>query len=279
VPIGEEHSVVEELGRLPMDTHQHQRSQRPWILAHRGASQAAPENTLAAFRLAAEMGADGVELDVQLSKDGEAVVIHDVTVDKTTNGSGRVKDLTLAELQDLDAGSWYDSHYAGEPIPTLAQVLHELGPRLILNIELKQETFLSKGLEAEVIRLIEDTHMAHRVILSSFNPLALWRVGRLNPNVSTGLLYAPDQPIYLRQRWFQPAIRPSALHPRWDTIDHQFVMTAHRQGLAVHPWTCNEPEAMHRLIGWNVDAIITDHPDLLYDLLSDGSTGGQRERR
>jgi len=256
-----------------MDTGHNHRSRRPLILAHRGACHVAPENTMAAFRLAAEMGADGIELDVQLCQDGEAVVIHNLRVDETTDGSGGVKDLTLAELQELDAGSWFATEFAGERIPTLAQVLHELGPRLVLNIELKTGSLLSNGLEAEAVRLVEDTNLVHQVIMSSFNPLALWRVRRLNRFISIGLLYAPDQPRYLRDRWLQPLVRPNALHPRWDTLDQEGVAAAHRQGLRVNPWTCNDPDASSRLINWGVDAIITDRPDLLYDLLHSARTG------
>jgi glycerophosphoryl diester phosphodiesterase len=222
---------------------------------------------MAAFQLAAEMGADGLELDAQLCKDGEAVVIHDFTVDRTTDGRGRVNDLTLAELQSLDAGVWHAAQFAGQRVPTLAQVLHELGPRLTLNIELKTVTLRSNGLEAEVVRLVEDTGMVSQVIVSSYNPVALWRVRRLNPHVSTGILYAPDLPRYLRDRWLQPLIRPAALHPRWDMVDGQMVSAAHRHGLKVVPWTCDEPDAMRRLVGWEVDAIITSRPGLLHDLL------------
>jgi glycerophosphoryl diester phosphodiesterase len=256
-----------------MDTHNHHRSPRPLILAHRGARRDAPENTMAAFRLAAEMGADGVELDVQLCKDGEVVVIHNFGVDETTDGSGPVKDFTLAELQELDAGGWHASEFAGERIPALAQVLDDLGPRLIINIELKTATLLSAGLEVEVVRLVEDCNLVHRVIISSFNPLALWRVRRLNRFISTGQLYAPDQPRFLRNRWFQPLVQPNALHPRWDMLDGQGVAVAHRQGLKVNTWTCNDPTAMQRLVGWGVDAIITDRPDLLYNLLHNTSAG------
>jgi len=256
-----------------MDTAYNHRSRRPLILAHRGACHTAPENTMAAFRLAAEIGADGIELDVQLCKDDEVVVIHNPRVDETTDGNGGVKDLTLAELQELDAGSWFATEFAGERIPTLAQVLHELGPRLVLNIELKTGSLLSQGLEAEVVRLVEDTNLVHQVIVSSFNPLALWRVRRLNRFISIGLLYAPDQPRYLRDRWLQPLVRPNALHPRWDTLDQEGVAAAHRLGLRVNPWTCNDPEASSRLINWGVDAIITDRPDLLYDHLHSARSG------
>jgi glycerophosphoryl diester phosphodiesterase len=115
--------------------------------------------------------------------------------------------------------------------------------------------------------------MVHRVIVSSFNPAALWRVRRLNRHISTGLLYAPDMPRHLRDRWLQPLARPNALHPRWDMIDEQRVTAAHRQGLAVNPWTCDDPDAMRRLIGWGVDAIITERPDLLHNLLSGAAAG------
>ena len=250
-----------------MDIYHDAQPGRPLILAHRGASRSAPENTLAAFRLAPHLGADGIELDVQLSKDGEVVVIHDSTVDKTTDGHGRVEDLTLAELESLDAGSWYAAEFAGERIPTLARVLQELGPRLVFNIELKPATLFGDRLAAEVIRLVEDAALVERVIISSFNPLALWRVRRLSPHISTGLLYAPDSPLHLRRRWLQPLARPAALHPRWDTLDGPGVAAAHRRGLAVRPWTCDDPDGLRRLIGWGVDAIITNVPDRARALL------------
>jgi glycerophosphoryl diester phosphodiesterase len=234
---------------------------RPLILAHRGASRRAPENTMAAFRLAAQLGADGLELDVQLTSDGEVVVMHDSTLNRTSNGHGRVLDWPLAGLRVLDAGGWYAPEFAGEPIPTLAEVLHELGPRLVLNVELKT-TLFGGGLEAEVVRLVEDAGLGERVILSSFDPLALWRVRRLNPHLATGLLYAPDSPLYIRGRWLQALARPAALHPRWDTLDGPGVAAAHRQGLAVRPWTCDDPDGLRRLIEWGVDAIITNVPDV-----------------
>lgn len=253
--------------------HNHHPS-RPLILAHRGACFGAPENTMAAFRLAAEMGADGIELDVRLCKDDEAVVIHDSQIDKTTDGSGRLKDFTLAELQALDAGSWFGAEFTGERIPTLAQVLHELGPRLIFNIELKTASLFSDGLEAEVVRLIEDTNMAHRTIVSSFSPMALWRVRRLNRHISIGLLYSSDQPFDFYRRGLRSLVRPHSLHPRWDTIDEKAVTAAHRQGLRMYPWTCNDLDALRRLIAWGIDGIITDRPDLMYDILqSDTATG------
>lgn len=184
--------------------------------AHRGASAQASANTLSAFRLAAELGADGVELDVQLSRDGEVVVIHDFTVDGTTNGSGAVVEKTLTELQTLDAGSWFDAAFAGERIPTLQEVMDAVGHRLLMNIEIKLPfTLANTGLEAEVVRLIEDNGLVDRVLISSFHPLTLRRVKSLNRRIPTGLLYAHDLPIYLRRAWLAPLVPHEAPSPRF----------------------------------------------------------------
>jgi glycerophosphoryl diester phosphodiesterase len=141
-------------------------------IAHRGASAAAPANTMAAFEKALALGADGIELDVQLSADGVPVVIHDFTVDDTTDGSGKVARMTLAQLEQLDAGSYFDPAFAGERIPTLEKVLEVMGNRLLLNIELKGFSLFDKGLERAVIGLIEQHALRSRVFLSSFNPFS-----------------------------------------------------------------------------------------------------------
>ena len=234
----------------------------PLIWAHRGASEQAPPNTLAAFRLAAELGADGVELDVHLSRDGEVVVIHDDTVDRTTNGHGPVSELTLAELKALDAGSWFDPAFAGERIPTLQEVIDAVGHRLFLNIELKQTALLrATGLEAEVVRLIEDNQMTDRVIVSSFHPLALRRVKKLNPYIPTALLHGAG-PIFIRRAWLAPLIPHEALHPHYSQVTERYVQEAHRRGRRVNVWTADDPEEMRRLLRLGVDGIITNRPAL-----------------
>jgi len=235
--------------------------------AHRGASAAAPANTLAAFRLAAEMAADGVELDVQLSRDGEAVVIHDSTVDGTTDGHGAVRDMTLVQLKALDAGNWFDPAFAGERIPTLGEVFDAVGHRLLMNVEIKSLPSRSRGLEAEVVRLIEDNNLAYRVIVSSFNPLSLRKVKRLNPNIPTALLYAPGLPFPLWQAWLSQIVPHEYCHPHHSMVDERYVAWARRKGYRVNVWTVNEPDEMHRLIALGVDGIITDHPDLLTEML------------
>ncbi len=249
---------------------------RPLNFAHRGASHDAPQNTLAAFRLALETGADGVELDVQVCRDGEVVVIHDFTVDATTDGQGRVKDKPLAELKELDAGSWFDARFAGQRIPTLQEVMVEVGPQLLLNIELKTKGLDSASLAAEVVRLIEDHNLGHRAIVSSFNPLALRQVKRLNPRINTGLLYFFDLPGHLARSLLIFLGHPDALHPEKGLITRKYVAWAKARGYRVNAWTVDEPAEMERLIALGVDGIITNRPDVLNEVLAECGPHGSR---
>jgi glycerophosphoryl diester phosphodiesterase len=243
--------------------------------AHRGASHDAPENTLAAFRLALEMGADGAELDVQVSKDGEAVVMHNFTVDATTDGQGAVRDKTLAELKELDAGSWFGdgltkSAFAGQRIPTLQEVIVEVGHQLLLNIELKTRVFGSGDLVAEVVRLIEDHNLIHRAIVSSINPFALRRVKRLNRRINTGLLYFFDLPTHLVRACLSFLAKPNALHPEKHLVTREYMAWAKEKGYRVNAWTVDDPAEMKRLISLGVDGIITNRPDVLREILDTG---------
>lgn len=239
-------------------------------LGHRGASHDAPQNTLAAFRLANDYGADGYELDVQLSKDGVPVVIHDFTVDKTTNGSGRVSSFTLEELKRMDAGSKFSQKFVGERIPTLAEVFDVLLPHTMVNVELKTASTGDNGLEDATIALIRERGLQNRVILSSFNPFSLLRVRRRAPELKVGILYAPDLPLYLRRAWFRFVLRPDALHPRYHMVDAAYMAWAHKQGCDVNVWTVDDPGDMKRLADLGVNAIITNRPDVLRDALARG---------
>lgn len=248
--------------------------QQPLNLAHRGASHDAPQNTLAAFWLANQYGADGYELDVHLSKDGVPVVIHDFSVDATTNGSGSVADLTVEELQRLDAGAKFAPEFAGERIPTLEEVFAVVEPGMIVNVELKSRSLADDGLEAAVIRLIGKCQMQERIILSSFNPLSLMRVRRHAPNLRIGLLYALDLPLYLRKAWSRVFVRPDALHPHRGMVNAQYMDWAKARGYEVNVWTVDEPQPMQNLAALGVDAIITNRPDVLRRVLSDVQAEG-----
>jgi glycerophosphoryl diester phosphodiesterase len=236
-------------------------------IAHRGASAAAPPNTLAAFEKAIELGADGIEFDVQLSNDGIPVIIHDFAVDATTDGSGQVADLTLAQLRQLDAGSTFDPAFAGEHIPTLEEVLQCVGGRLLLNIELKTTSWRDNGLEQAVVAQVKQHSLGSRVLLSSFNPFSLRRAKKIAPHIPAGLLTAPNLPLPLRRAWLAFLAPHEARHPQYKMVDEHYVAWAQRRGYRVNVWTVNEPDEMRRLIGLGVDGIITDVPAVLCRVL------------
>lgn len=237
------------------------------IIAHRGASAAAPPNTLAAFEKAVELGADGVEFDVHLSADRVPVVIHDFVVDGTTDGSGRVAEMRLAQLKQLDAGSSFDPTFAGERIPTLEEVLEAVGSRLLLDIELKSMSLRGNGLEQAVIAQVEQYSLGDSVLFSSFNPLSLRRAKRIAPHIPVGLLYAPDLPLPLRRAWLAPLVPHEARHPEHTMVDADYVAWARRHGYRVNTWTVDDPDEMRRLITLGVDGIITNVPDVLRGIL------------
>jgi glycerophosphoryl diester phosphodiesterase len=229
---------------------------------------AAPENTLPAFATALEMGADGIELDVHCSKDGQLVVIHDFTVDKTTNGQGKVRDFTAVELAQLDAGSSFSPHFAGVGVPTLAQVFDLVGQRCRVNVEIKSEAYDDGGGEVEpLVELIQQRNLYDQVIVSSFNPITLIKLRWADPKVKLGLLYATDLPPHLRQAWFTSIIQPEALHPYHRLVDASHLAWAQMRGCAVNTWTVNEIAEARRLAKLGVDVIMTDVPDVMIKAL------------
>lgn len=237
--------------------------------AHRGASHDAPENTLAAFQLAAQQGADGIELDVTLSTDGEVVVIHNDTVDATTDGSGAVSALPLAALKELDAGAWFGPGFAGERIPTLAEVLEAVGDRLLINVELKGLSHRADGLEARVAALIARHNLAARVIVSAFNPLRLRRMRRIAPGLPLGFLHEDQSPVWLRTLagMLLSGVNPEADHPCDPMVTPEYLARARRRDQRVNVWVINEPARMRALRDMGVDLIITDRPGILRGVL------------
>ena len=240
---------------------------RPLNFGHRGASALAPENTLTSFQKAREAGADGVELDVMLSADGEVVVRHDYELDRTTSGRGRVRDRTLAELKALDAGAWFGAQFAGERIPTLREVCAWADQDMLLNIELKTTDVGRSGLESRVVALMREFRLERRSLLSSFNPFSLLRLKRMAPELHTGLLYAADLPILLRRAWLRPVAQPDALHPHFRMVDDAYMRWAKGKGYRVNVWTPDEISDLQRLAGLRVNGIITNRPDRLATVL------------
>lgn len=225
------------------------------IIGHRGALDCAPENTLASFRQALAQGADIVEMDVQLSADGHVVVFHDDRLERTSNGQGFLADHTLAELQALDAGSWFDPRFAGEPIPTLDQVLGWARGHTPLFIELKPGPHSTSKLEARVTELVRAHGMQDQVALISFDHQALRRAKEQAPELAVGVLYVtqPNDPITLAR-----TIPAESLHPYWTLVAAGDVARCHQAGLAVAPW--GEDMDYPRMLATGVDAFNADHP-------------------
>lgn len=228
----------------------------PKIIAHRGASAHAPENTIAAFQLALDHGADGIELDVMLSKDHQLVVIHDDTVDRTTNGSGHVKEMTLKELQSLDAGD-------GQRIPTLEEVFNQFGGRFIINVELKNYASIFDSLPIEVAKRVKKYQIEESILISSFNPFNLPRFHSRLPDVKLGLLTQPDQ----AKKWVWRLFHFDALHPYFSDVDQVLVASLHDRNRKVNVWTVDDSQEISRLAALNVDSIITNDPKHTREIL------------
>ncbi|RSN04198.1 glycerophosphodiester phosphodiesterase [Nonomuraea sp. WAC 01424] len=241
-------------------------------VAHRGASAYAPENTIAAFQLAARQGADMFELDVQETKDHELVLMHDTTLARTTDAERvlpglapwRVRDLTLAQIRRLDAGSWFDREYTGERVPTLREALRAMaGTGLGLLLEVK-EPRLYPDIESRVVRALRDEPawlVPGRLVAQSFDWDSMRAFHRLLPEVPIGLLGTPDTAAL-------PDLAKFANHvnPPYTALTSSYVKRAHELGMKVFTWTVDSPDIMRRLLTYNVDGIITDKPDVLRDL-------------
>ncbi|STO12971.1 Glycerophosphoryl diester phosphodiesterase [[Flavobacterium] thermophilum] len=229
-----------------------------YIFAHRGAAGTHPENTMAAFEEALKAGADGIELDVQLTKDGEPVVIHDETVDRTTDGSGWVKDILYRELRKFNAAAKWDGRYGHCPIPHLEEVLAWLAPtRLLVNIELKNSLVAYERLEQKVIAVVRRYGLENRTIFSSFNHNSMRLCRQLAPEIETALLYM--EPLYDQWTYVQ-AMNAGGVHPYHRTVTADFAADARRRGVAVRPFTVNKPKTAKTMFAYKVDAIFTDYP-------------------
>jgi glycerophosphoryl diester phosphodiesterase len=231
-------------------------------MAHRGSSADAPENTLAAFKLAFDQGADAIELDSQLTSDGQIVVMHDLTIDRTTNATGRVNRYTLSELQGLDAGSHFDPSFRGEKVPSLTEIFEALGGQIFINVELKNYASPLDDLPARAVGLVRKYGLEQSTLFSSFNPVALCRVHQLMPEAPLGLLAIKGRKGALIRSRLGRFIPHQALHPAWMDVSPSLIKNNHQHGCRVYPYIVNQPAVMRDLLIAGVDGIITNSPAL-----------------
>ena len=229
------------------------------IFAHRGASAYAPENTLEAFRLAMEQGADGIELDVQMTKDGELVVIHDETIDRVSNGNGAVRDYTLEELKQFSVSNHFEQ-YPDVKIPTLREVLELVKPGTMeINIELKTGIYWYPQIEQKVLELVKEEGMEERIIYSSFNHYSVQKIRELSPEAETAYLIGDvmlDVADYTRNTGIK-GLHPALFHVKMA----DFLKEYKESGIALRVWTVNDKDQIRWLIDEGVDAVITNYPD------------------
>lgn len=221
------------------------------LTGHRGAAKLEPENTLLSMQKALDLGVDQIEIDVHLTRDQHLVVLHDTTVDRTTNGEGAVADFTLAAIKQLDAGK-------GEPIPTLQEVIDLVRGKVILQIELK-----GPGTAEPVIETVDRNSMEKEVLLTSFVHERLREARQLNPDLRLGALWADPPPDACEQAIDMGA---EAIHIQHLNIDAQLVQKAHAHGLKIRAWNPDTVEEIQRVVDLGVDAIGSNRPDLLIEV-------------
>lgn len=245
------------------------------IIAHRGASKAAPQNTLAAFKKAKAMGAHGFENDVHLTKDGVIVVCHNPTIDATSNGTGAICDMTFEELRQYDFGSYFSPEFAGEKIPTLREFYEVAQGLEIVNVEIKKPANNDLSIVKGVIDLAKECGCYENLLISSFSEEVLKEARRLDDKVMTGVLYDPVCEIAAKvipdPIGYAKSVGATHLHPVFLIVDEDFIEEAHKNDLKVNAWTINTDYVIKTFIEWGYDGIITDVPDLALKILNDFS--------
>jgi glycerophosphoryl diester phosphodiesterase len=242
------------------------------IIAHRGASAYFPENTLSAFQGAIAMQADMLELDVQLTSDGEVVVFHDEKISRCTNGRGRIADHTLAGLTKLDAGSWFSKAFAGEKIPTLIDVLKVCKDKIAVNIEIKTEAVTddaTDGIEEKCLRIVDQTGMQDHVVFSSFDPRALRHLRQINPLVSVSVLFEPGHYGSRLPSQIVDALGADAFNCAFKELTPRRLADLKSHAIPFNVYTVNDEKTMMRLLAWEASGIFTNHPDVLKRVLED----------
>jgi glycerophosphoryl diester phosphodiesterase len=238
----------------------------PFVIAHAACKGHAPENTLAGLRTALEFGADGMEVDVQATADGVPVLLHDPTVDRTTDGQGDISKMTLAQVRRLDAGArQFDGRFAGEPVPTLAEALELTRGRALMVLEVKQV-----DIEQQVLAVVHDLGVLNDCVVHSFLPPVVARFRALEPSLPAALLTnAADVSDWAPLFAFTLSLNAQGISVFYPRVEAETVRQAHLRKLSFYTWTVNEAEDMRRVRDCGVDAITTDYPDRLRAALRD----------
>jgi len=236
------------------------------VVAHRGASGSAPENTVAAFRLACRVPCDQVEFDLRHTRDGQWVVMHDEKVDRTTDGAGKVADLTLAQIKRLDAGSWLAPEFAGERVPTLTEALAAIPPQIGLNVHVKTVLPDTDAPERELVQALADRKDRAAIYLMCDHELSVKRLQALDPDLPCGVFGGADWQAYLERT---AALGLTVIQPGREVLCPDLVLAAHRRGMRVNVFWADTPEDMREFIEMRVDGILTNQPAVLRRVLSD----------
>lgn len=244
-------------------------NKKPIIFAHRGASKAAPENTMSAFKKAVELGADGIELDTHLTGDGYLVVTHDDTLGRTCNGTGLVMEHDLKYLRGLDFGGWFSKEFEGEKIPLLSDVFELLsGKDIILNIEIKATPgCFIEGIEDEVAKMIKSYNFTEKTIVSSFNHYVLKNLKRKNPEITVAPLYGGGVFAYIGE--YAKLIGAGAIHPYFRSLTPEVIENCREHNIKINSWTIDDDKDIMHAVQMGIDGIITNVPDKVLSLLKD----------
>ena len=235
----------------------------PLIIAHRGHRSAAPENTMSAFQGALAAGADGIELDVRLTRDSQLVVFHDRQLDRTSNGHGLVDHHTLADIRSLDVGSWFSHKFKGEAAPTLDQVFEALPHDYLINVEMK---VVIKGMNLIAHKVAETIRRHQRwdsTLVASFNPIALFHLRRIEPRIARGYIWSRYHPYPIRSRWFAPIVKAQWYDPANDTYSPALHDKFQRKGSKVLAWDMDFGRDMERMASLRLEAMVTDDVTLM----------------
>lgn len=244
-------------------------------VAHRGASGYAPEHTITSYKIGEQMHGDYIEVDLQMTKDGKLIAMHDETLDRTTNGTGRVKDYTLEEIKQLDAGSWFNEkypeaakdEYVGLQVPTLEEVFQTFGKNKKYYIETKSPN-VYPGMEEELLRLIDEYRIDKDTLLvQSFSPESLLKMHQLDPSIKLVQLLSYQSPAMISDVEIA-AIKEYAIGigPNSKYLSQEYVQKVVNNGLEIHPYTVNEKEEMRKLIDWGVTGMFTNYPNRLQEV-------------